>query len=148
MYTHALAHTLCLSHSHTLAGVKEDQRGSDVASLPFRRRGNHILRKQTLTDLPPFSYLYLSAPLLHLSVSLSASSPGLISFVSLFSLSAQLCCLSCRLSSFATFFLISASSFLSIPSFVVSFLVYAGGVLRGEVCSKAVHHRLWSNNSF
>lgn len=104
MYTHALAHTLCLSHSHTLAGVKEDQRGSDVASLPFRRRGNHILRKQTLTDLPPFSYLYLSAPLLHLSVSLSASSPGLISFVSLFSLSAQLCCLSCRLSSFATFF--------------------------------------------
>lgn len=36
-----------------------------LSLLPFRRRVNHILRKQTLTALPPFSYLYLSAPLLH-----------------------------------------------------------------------------------
>lgn len=148
MYTHALAHTLCLSHSHTLAGVKEDQRGSDVASLPFRRRGNHILRKQTLTDLPPFSYLYLSAPLLHLSVSLSASSPGLISLF--------------LFSHWAPNFVVSHAVFLLSPPFFLNLCLFFSfypficcqlfslcwGFLRGEVCSKAVHHRLWSNNSF
>ncbi len=77
-HTYIHAHTDFHTHTHTCR-CQRGPAGSDVASLPFRRRGNHILRKQTLTDLPPFSYLYLSAPLLHLSLSLSVSLLVLIS---------------------------------------------------------------------
>ena len=64
LLTRLLKHTHTHAHTHTLAGVTEDQRGGMLPLKLIRRRGNHILRKQTLTDLPPFSYLYLSAPLL------------------------------------------------------------------------------------
>lgn len=39
--------------------MSEGPAGSDVASLLFRRRGNHILRKQTLTALP-LSAIFIS----------------------------------------------------------------------------------------